>query len=75
VSPPAIWPLIVLGAYRLAALSVLWCGSDVTSEPVMCCPAHRLVENGGATEVALITIACYDHSTQWAWDSCDILGM
>jgi hypothetical protein len=66
--------------YRLAALSALhcWCNSDVTSEPVACCPvAQRLVENGGATEIALIAIACYDAGTQakwcayvaWEWDA------
>jgi hypothetical protein len=49
--------------YRLAALTALhtWCESDVTSEPVACCPAaQRLVDNGGAVEVALVAIACYD---------------
>jgi Ran-binding protein 1 len=49
--------------YRLAALTALrtWCESDVTSEPVACCPAaQRLVDNGGAMEVALVAIACYD---------------
>jgi hypothetical protein len=56
--------------YRLTALGVLycWCDSDVTSEPAACCPvAQRLVENGGATEIALIAIACYDTSTQAKW--------
>jgi Ran-binding protein 1 len=51
------------GEYRLAALTALraWCESDVTSEPVACCPAvQRLVDNGGAMEVALVAIACYD---------------
>jgi hypothetical protein len=34
---------------------------DVTSEPVACCPAaQRLVDNGGAMEVALVAIASYD---------------
>jgi Arc/MetJ family transcription regulator len=49
--------------YRLAALTALrtWCESDVTSEPVACCPAaQRLVDNGGAMEVALVAIASYD---------------
>jgi Ran-binding protein 1 len=49
--------------YRLAALTALrtWCESDVTSEPVACCPAaQRLVDNGGAMEVAVVAIACYD---------------
>jgi hypothetical protein len=49
--------------YRLAALTALrtWCESDVTSEPVTCCPAaQRLVDNGGAMEVALVAIASYD---------------
>jgi hypothetical protein len=49
--------------YRLAALTALriWCESDVTSEPVACClAAQRLVDNGGAMEVALVAIACYD---------------
>jgi Ran-binding protein 1 len=49
--------------YRLAALTALhtWCESDVTSVPVACCPAaQRLVDNGGAVEVALVAIACYD---------------
>jgi Ran-binding protein 1 len=48
--------------YRLAALTALrtWCESDVTSEPVACCPAaQRLVDNGGAMEVALVAIAYY----------------
>jgi hypothetical protein len=60
--------------YRLAALTALrtWCESDVTSEPVACCPAaQRLVDNGGAMEVALVAIACYDtvsreDSSGWA---------
>jgi Ran-binding protein 1 len=46
--------------YRLAALTALrtWCHIDVTSEPVTCCPAaQRIVDNGGAMEVALIAIA------------------
>jgi hypothetical protein len=50
-------------AYRLIALTALhtWCESDVTSEPVACCPtAQRLVDNGGAMEVALVAIAYYD---------------
>jgi hypothetical protein len=49
--------------YRLAALAALrtWCESDVTSEPVACCPAaQRLVDYGGAMEVALVAIASYD---------------
>jgi hypothetical protein len=49
--------------YRLAALTALrtWCESDVTSEPVACCPAaQRLVDNGGAMEVALVAIASFD---------------
>jgi hypothetical protein len=53
--------------YRLAALTALrtWCESDVTSEPVACCPAaQRLVDNGGAMEVALVAIACYDPISQ-----------
>jgi Ran-binding protein 1 len=51
------------GEYRLAALTALraWCESDVTSEPVASCPAaQRLVDNGGAMEVALVAIASYD---------------
>jgi hypothetical protein len=58
--------------YRLAAVAVLywwcWCDREVTSEPVACCPvAQRLIENGGATEIALIAIACYDTGTQAKW--------
>jgi Ran-binding protein 1 len=48
--------------YRLAALTAFrtWCESDVTTEPMACCPAaQRLVDNGGAVEVALVAIACY----------------
>jgi Ran-binding protein 1 len=59
--------------YRLAALTALrtWCESDVTSEPVACCPAaQRLVDNGGAMEIALVAIACYDpisHAVSNGW--------
>jgi Ran-binding protein 1 len=69
--------------YRLAALTALrtWCESDVTSEPgVACCPAaQRLVDNGGAVEVALVGIASYDPishavSNEWAgWGVMDTL--
>jgi hypothetical protein len=69
--------------YRLAALMTLhtWCESDVTSEPVACCPAaQRLVDDGGAMEVALVAIASYNpishaatRSNGWA-AACSSVG-
>jgi hypothetical protein len=66
-------------AYRFAALMTLrtWCESDVTSEPVACCPAaQRLVDNGGAMEVVLVAIACYDsvsHAARNGWGGSGVI--
>jgi hypothetical protein len=65
--------------YRLAALTALhtWCESDVTSEPVACCPAaQRLVDNGGVMEVALVAIASYDpvsHAARNGWGGSGVI--
>jgi hypothetical protein len=64
--------------YRLAALTALrtWCESDVTSEPVACCPAaQRLVDNGGAMEVALVAIASYDSISHAACNGWAVFGV
>jgi hypothetical protein len=66
--------------YRLAALTALrtWCESDVTSEPVARCPAaQRLVDNGGAMEVALVAIANYNpisHAVGNGWAGCGVMN-
>jgi Ran-binding protein 1 len=66
--------------YHLAALTALrtWCESDVTSEPVACCPAaQRLVDNGGAMEAALLAIAGYDpiaHEVCSLWAGCAVMN-